>query len=437
MRLINIMRENGAVLDSSDTGTGKTYAACAACKYMNKRMIVVCPKSVISTWRRISKEFGNTVLTITNYETIKGGKCYNTKHKKVVCRYVDKELNWSIPKDVVLIFDEAHRCRHFHTDNSRLILAAKETGNPMMLLSATLADSPENFLLFSYLLNFIDPVQVESEKIDRKQYLRIMHSWLTRDKKPMVRIHGMLFPNRASRIRIDDLGKLFPETQIEAQIYDVSEQRAKEIQQHYDDIAEGLDTLNEKKLKDKQNPLVRVLRAHQKIELLKVPIFVEMANDLLFSKYSIVIFVNFTKTLKVLAKMLHTNCIIYGEQTAEERERNIEDFQENRKRVVVCNIAAGGVGISLHDLYGGHPRASLLSPTWSSTHLKQALGRIHRAGGKTKSIQRIIYVAQTVEENIADKIRRKLKDLNSINNGDLDLTNIEYVRKRKISAGKE
>jgi len=61
--------------------------------------------------------------------------------------------------------------------------------------------------------------------------------------------------------------------------------------------------------------------------------------------------------------------------------------------------------------------------------LVQALGRIHRAGGKTKSLQRIIYVANTVEERIAEKLKIKLKNINSINNGDLDLTNIEFENK--------
>lgn len=78
-----------------------------------------------------------------------------------------------------------------------------------------------------------------------------------------------------------------------------------------------------------------------------------------------------------------------------------------------------------------HPRVSLISPTWSSIDLVQALGRVHRAGGKSKSLQRIIYTADTVEEKIADKLQYKLLNINSINNGDLDLTNINFENERK------
>ena len=99
--------------------------------------------------------------------------------------------------------------------------------------------------------------------------------------------------------------------------------------------------------------------------------------------------------------------------------------------IIICNIKAGGIGISLHDTIGNHPRVSLISPTWSSIDLVQALGRIHRAGGKSKSLQRIIYTADTIEERIADKLKNKLLNINSINNGDLDLTSIEFDNKRK------
>jgi SNF2 family DNA or RNA helicase len=187
-----------------------------------------------------------------------------------------------------------------------------------------------------------------------------------------------------------------------------------------------IENLKAKDKDKKRNALVNILRAHQKIELLKVPTFVDITNEFLDEGKSVVIFVNFTKTLELLADMLKTKCLIYGEQTTETRDKNISDFQKNKEKIIICNIKAGGVGLSLHDIYGGHPRVSLISPTWSAIDLTQALGRIHRANGKTKSLQRIIFTANTVEEKIATKLKIKLKDLNSINNGDLDLTHINF-----------
>ena len=447
LRLINILYKNNSVLDASDTGTGKTYAAVATVKYMNLKPIIICPKSVISTWKEVTKIFNLNPLMIVNYETIKMGKSYDKKGNRILSKFIYEKTNpttkqisygWKIPNNTIFIFDEAHKCRHLDTQNSMLLLSAKDTQQRIMLLSATISDKPENFKIFTYVLNFLDPEQ----KIDFIDYMNTMTSWMYKAPKPMQRIHNMLYPNRASRIRINDLGDLFPETQIIAQSYTLDANRAKKIEENYSIIAEQLNKLESDKKKDKQNkmgnykkvnPLTVVLRARQEIELLKVTIFVELAQDFIENGYSVVLFVNFTRTLKTLSEMLKTTDLIYGQQTQEERDMIINKFQTNKSNIIIVNIQAGGVGISLHDKNGKYPRASILSPNWSSTSMVQALGRIHRAGGKSKSLQRIVYAAETVEETIAQNIKNKLKDINSINNGDLDLTNIQFDKtKRKF-----
>uniref|UniRef100_A0A6C0AD06 Helicase n=1 Tax=viral metagenome TaxID=1070528 RepID=A0A6C0AD06_9ZZZZ len=445
-RLIKILKTNNSVLDASDTGTGKTYCSVALCKQLNLQPFIICPKSVIYNWESVCASFGVKPLGVVNYETIKSGKYY-VKDKREICPYLDViigeklglvDVNWKIPDNCVFIFDEVHKCSNMGTDNSILLYSATKTKKPMMLLSATIADKPWKFLLFTYVLKFIDPSQVEENNTGFKKYIKIMTNWIFKDKKPMVRIHHMLYPERASRIRIDDLGDAFPETQISADPYYVSDKRRVLIEIEYKKIAEELDKLRDQEKKDdnksqnkKANFLVKMLRHHQKIEMLKVSLFIELTRDFLDNGFSVVIFVNFTQTLKTLAEQLDTNCLIYGEQTAQDRKKNIENFMNNKKKVIICNIKAGGVGVSLHDIKGDHPRVALLSPTWNSIDLVQALGRVHRAGGQSKSIQRIVYIAKTVEEKISLKVKKKLKYLNSINNGDLDLTNIDYSKEEQ------
>ena len=447
--IIRILNNNNACLDASDTGTGKTYSAIAACVLLDIQPIIICPKSVIATWKSVSNYFGLTNIIVVNYETIKKGKIYKDTNKKIKADFIkishnDKNIIEKIDfnfnnskiiksdKSILFIFDEVHRCSNLESDNCMLLMAAKNTHQKILLLSATIADFPERFKPFFYILNFINPEHVKQKNIDYKKYIKIVDSWILRDYKPMVRIYNMLYPERATRVRIDVLGDMFPDTQITATPYTLSNKRAREIENEYKKLALELEEIKQKKKKDKINPLTLTIRAHQKIEILKIPTFVELAHDFMQNKYSIVIFVNFTQTLKTLAEMLHTDSIVYGEQNYDDRLRIIEDFQTNKTNIIILNIKAGGVGISLHDIYGGHPRVSLISPTWSSIDLVQALGRIHRAGGKTKSLQRIIYTANTIEERIAEKIKIKLNNINSINNGDLDLTNIEFENKYNI-----
>ena len=172
------------------------------------------------------------------------------------------------------------------------------------------------------------------------------------------------------------------------------------------------------------NSMVIMLRARQQAELIKVPLFVEMAEDALEDGMSVVIFVNFSETVRALSKRLNTNCVVWGENKGNERDVHIADFQADKKRVIIVNIKAGGAGLSLHDLNGNYPRISLISPTPSAVDLRQALGRVWRDGGKTKSLQKIIFAASTVEEEVCEKVKLKLSNLDTINDGDLQ-SNVE------------
>jgi superfamily II DNA or RNA helicase len=427
--LVRVIQNNNACLDASDTGTGKTYCAVAACSLLKLSPIIICPKSVIYSWIKVTQLFDVHPQIIINYESLKTGNNYDKLEK-----IKDKDkTNYKITPTphTIFIFDEAHRCANLDTENSKMLFAAKRTNIPILLLSATIADYPEKFKPFFYILNFIETSQVESRNIDENKYMRIVDEWIFRDKKPMQRIHTMLYPNRASRMRIDVLGDLFPQTQITATPYTLDKKRADEIEKEYKNLYIELERIKKLKSEDKPNPLTITMRAFQRIEILKIPTFVEMCNDFIHNNFSVVIFVNFVNTLETLCEMLHTTSKIHGQQTQEERMKIIEDFQSNKTNIIICNIKAGGIGISLHDIHGGHPRVSLISPTWSSIDLVQALGRIHRAGGKSKSLQRIIYIADTVEERIADKLKIKLNNINYINNGDLDLTNINFKNERE------
>ncbi len=428
--IIRILINNNCCLDASDTGTGKTYTAIASCSHLKLIPIIICPKSVISTWKNVCRYFELKDFIVVNYELIKNGKMYDKKQDKIKSNFIkinDNNFIINIEKNkYVFIFDEVHRCSNLESENCKLMLSVKNTGEKMLLLSATIADFPDKFKPFFYILNFISPSQVKEMNIDYKKYINIVTKWIERDSKPMVRIHLMLFPERGSRMRIDVLGDMFPQTQINALPYTMGKNREQEIEKEYKKLAQELKEIKDKKKKDKINPLTITLRTQQKIEILKIPTFIELTNDFIHNKFSVVIFVNFTQTLRTLADFLKTDSVVYGEQTTEDRMRIIDDFQNNKTNIIILNIKAGGIGISLHDIHGGHPRVSLISPSWSSIDLIQALGRIHRAGGKTKTLQRIIYAANTVEERIADKLKIKLSNINSINNGDLDLTNIEF-----------
>jgi SNF2 family DNA or RNA helicase len=168
--------------------------------------------------------------------------------------------------------------------------------------------------------------------------------------------------------------------------------------------------------------------ARMRAELSKVPAILEHLALASAEGFSVVVFVNFLPTLDALIGLCaqeHTPEVIYGNQKIEERTEAIRIFQAGKTRVLFSTIDSGGASINLHDETGGAPRLALICPTWRATSLRQALGRVHRAGSKSKSVQKLLYAAGTVEEGIAARVMGKLDQIDTIN--DADLAEPEFV----------
>ena len=152
----------------------------------------------------------------------------------------------------------------------------------------------------------------------------------------------------------------------------------------------------------------------------KIPLLADMVADLVDEGKSVAVFLSFKASLAALKAALKIPAVeIHGDIKPNDREAHRLAFQRNEVRVILLTIQTGGVGMSLHDLHGGHPRVSLITPTYNAVHLKQALGRTPRDGAKSKSIQRILFAAGTVEEKACKSVRKKLDNIAAINDGDL------------------
>ena len=432
-------------LDASDTGTGKTYTAVALCLELGLKPLIVCPVAVIHSWRTVLEYFEAPYYGITNYESMHNCKYFRPKATdKTKCpfiqrlsventkvnqeSYATKEIEifekgekslhtyrWRrIPDDFVLIFDEAHRCKNPRTLNSVLLYTASRVEDMrILMLSATICDKPEKFAIAGYVLGLYKPVKRAKnwiEKIDEGH----SHS--------MQGVHAAIFNDHGSRMRIKDLGALFPDNKITADCFDMD--NAQEIEEQYRIIEEEV-----ARLKNKEDnsgcALSRILYARMRIEQLKVPTIIKHAKQHIEAGASVAVFVNFTMTLRTVAEELKTTCMIWGEQTPLEREQNIEKFKTDKETIIVCNIRSGGVGISLHDTIGDRRRVALISPSDSAQDIIQTLGRIHRANGKTKVEQFVLYCKGTVEERVCENMRDKIRNISAINDGAIDTYKIE------------
>lgn len=107
--------------------------------------------------------------------------------------------------------------------------------------------------------------------------------------------------------------------------------------------------------------------------------------------------------------------LITGDQTEDQRQAAIDDFQSGRTKWVLFTAQAGGVGVTLT----AARRLIMLQRPWSLVDYKQAVDRVHRIGSEQhESILITDYVTEgTIEERVikvleskADSFEQVVKD---------------------------
>ena len=431
--LISSSKTSNVLIDSSDTGTGKTYTSLALCAQLKYRPYIICPKTVMSIWSDVCKYFNVIPLAIVNYETARLACEYEntvtrTRAKSRYITYNDttKEFSWKLPNNAIVIFDEVHKCKNTTSLNGKLLLSVKSIKH-CLLLSATIADNIQAFGVYGYLLGFYKTL---------KQSKGWINAVIREDKnanRSVSSIYKKIYPIYGSRMLIQELGDKFPENQIIAACYDIMDDSL--VNKYYDNMYDNIKKLQYSKC-DKGDILKHITESRKQIEYSKVDIIKELAQDYIENNHSIVIFVNYKKTLFQLSKLLNCTNLLYGDVSENDRTKLIKSFQNNKINLLLCITKVGGQSISLNDTTGTNPRVSIISPTFSSIDLQQVLGRIYRVGTKSRVLQRIVFCANTYEEHICKKIMEKIQFIQTINNADLlginfDMDTIKKHKKKK------
>ena len=434
-KIVSAINKYGCAIDGSDLGVGKTYVACAVARELNMKMVVVCPKAVREPWRRIITnhfEMGSKLVDIINYEQLRIGKKESKVASFITNRKTHREkFTWKITRDTLIIWDESQKLKNFKTKNSKTCIEAFKQGYKMLFCSATGAVNPLELRTVGTVLGLfkgsIAYYQWCYEHGCSKGRFGIE---FTKDieirSKVLKKLHNDIFVNRGIRLSRDTIPN-FPESEIIADCYNMDDDDVKKINEYHREMCEELKRLSMTMKRDTASELTAIIRERQKVELVKVPLIVEMVEEGLEQGMSVVVFVNFTETLNALSKRLNTKCIFDGKTSDKERQQNVDDFQSDKERVIIVNAQSGGAGLTLGDITGKHPRLALISPSYSAVVMRQCTGRVWRESSKTKSVQRILFVSNTIEEKVCDIVKEKLENLDLLNDGDLSYLKEKYI----------
>jgi superfamily II DNA or RNA helicase len=425
-RLLEALRIRGIAVDASDTGTGKTFIAAQVAKNYGHPVFIVCPKVVIPKWKQVAAVFGVSPIAVMNVERLK---------RSAFIAQQGKSWTWLLPAGTLVIADEAHQYGGINTANASILYNTRTARLPVLALSATLANSPLRLRALGYLLGlFPNWYAFWSWSLQHGAHEETIVRWTPAGRKSIKtiqfnphsahaqegvkKIHSSIFQaNLGQRLRSGE-SPGFPEnhTVVECLQFDGSS----EIRKQYDIMSKEVNL-------KAALAVTKTLELRQKIEQLRLPDLAQMIRELVENR-SVVVFVNFRESIAQLQKLTEDlqPSVIQGEQTEEHREAERLRFQDNQTRLCLCTFGAGGVGLDLHDLHG-RPRVSIINPVWSAVQLTQALGRIHRAGALSPAVQKLIYAAGTIEEDVAARVEAGLGNLSLLQDG--DVMPIQYINK--------
>jgi hypothetical protein len=465
--LLSILRQHQSAVDISDMGIGKTAHAVSVIAESGLPTLVIVPKIAISGWKTMLDNF-NTSASLINYESLRTGKtpfgswerspgpsevffqcthcqrkykaveipdrcycrddgvhCFETKRKP---RLYGKFIFHPAVKQVV--FDEIHRCSALDSLNADMLIAARRQGLKILGLSATVASSPLHLRALGYALNLhsLQDFYSWAARFGVRRIPGAGFKWMVASEKQgaiMANIRASIIPARGVRVTTDSIPG-FPECDVTAELYDLDSSPG-QIDALYAEMAEAITELKLRGSfdKDSEHPLTKYKRAHQTIELLKVPLMQELAEDYLAKGFSVALFVNYSQTMTEIRKRLKIDCFVDGSpEGVRYRQRSIERFQANSARAIALNSDAGGICISLEDKIGTFPRVGLVMPNPSATIMRQVFGRLRRDGGKSRSHYRVLLAAGTLDTKVHRSLSAKLNNLDSLNDADLRPENL-------------
>lgn len=440
-KLLNSLHLNGFAFDASPTGTGKTYCASWIAKNYGSSVVIICPKSVQKNWFDTLKSFGiDNPIVMTFERLVRGNTDYYTYDMSV---YLNRTNWWkslgitvNFPNNSLVILDEVHKCKGQKSLSGECLVAIKNAGHKLLMLSASAATNVTEMKAFGYatLLHsgygFYDFCKDNGVAFNRFG-LGTWDANLQKCKEGMVRIHNTLFNTLgcANRMNRKDFGNIFPDNQVIADGFDLGSNTAK-LQSVYNEMEYELMNLDESSMEYSEHHFAIIMKARRQSEILKVPAMVSWIEDMYDEGVSPVVFINFRETLEAIEKRLDSAkysgkiAKIVGGQTQKQRDNEIEQFQSDIKRICLVMVAAGSASVSLHDLNGNYPRHTLINPSYSAINTLQALGRCHRANGKTPVVQRFFFAnGVEIEEKMRKRVNLRLTNLDSLNDGDLSLDN--------------
>jgi len=421
------------VMCGDDMGLGKTTQAIATATIANAfPVLVICPSSLKYNWqeewevvagkksivlndsvRRTWPNYWrvmNVPVFITNYESLRKffvAKMPKEKNYKVA----DIEFAETIKMFKTVIFDEAHRIKEWTTQQSKFAMGIAAFAERVELLSGTfVVNKPKDLIVplsitgalskeFGGFKNFMNTYcagRTGASNLSELNYKLRTSCFYMRFKKDVL-------TDLPDKIR----QKVYCDLSNQAE-YDRAENNLRQFLLEAGKSSEQVT----KAMRAEMMVQIGVLK---KISAKgKLDDALEYIQDVIANDDKIVVFVHHKEIAMILKEKLEGSVTVTGEDVIEQRQENVKRFQSDPIcQVIICSIAAAGVGLTLT----ASSKVAFIEMGWSPKDQDQAEDRCHRIGQKD-NVQAIYFIGKgTIDERIYEIIDEKRRIVKAVTGG--------------------
>lgn len=429
---IGTMLPNVAYLMEMGCGKSLTAVATAGHRYKFnglRRVLVVCPLSVVPVWPR---EFADYAAFPTEVIALNGSSAqkaatlqsWTAPEDTLQVAVINYESTWRIEAELkkwiqggMIICDESQRIKTPGASQSKALHRIGAVASYRLILSGTpVTQSPLDF--FSQ-YKFLDPQIFGTSFTAFKARYAVFGGFENRQivgyrnmNELVQKAHSIAF--RVTKAEALDL----PDETTQSRYVELS----RDTKRVYEEIKrEAIAELTNGTI-TAPNVLTKLLRLSQvtggfvtdedgtihQVGTDKLDVFRETMGDLLEAGKKVVVFARFIEEIRAITRFLDDSNIGYryimGEVGQSERGEAVQAFQTlPEARVFVAQIATAGLGITLT----AADTAIFYSMDFSLANHEQAKARIHRIGQKFPVTYIYLLGAGTVDEQIFKALKDK------------------------------
>jgi len=412
----------GRCLIGDEMGIGKTISTIgyAAIHPTDRPAVVVCPANVKFNWKKELNrwlpneevqvvESGKQEIEMTDFIIIN----YDLMHKK------QDELRAIAPRLVIL--DESHYIKNSGSKNKPVqrtvatINVARSTPKVIALSGTAISSRPKEFF---NTLNLMRPNQFSSFWDFAQRYCDPWHDgfgWNFDGASYTQELNERTRDLCIRRLKSEVLPELPPKTRTFLPIH-----LSKKDRSPYDIAQEEWDrTIEEAYINGEKLPAGTMLNMINDLRHICGQVKVNYAVDWITQYMTqtgkpIVVFTHHRDVLKRIAGKFKNVQTISGDVSSKKRQQIVEDFQEGKIDLLVCNTIAAKEGITL-------TRADtvlFIEREWVPTDEEQAEDRVYRIGQESDNVHAVyLSVAGTIDEHFDRVVEAKRQVVKAVLDG--------------------